>query len=71
MGEDEVAYTEPPAQTLEKLGSMPSPPGHVTQLLVAWDHGDRNALDNLIWKRKSTPGSAHTTAQRATWKCRQ
>ena len=27
---------------------MPSPPGHVTQLLVAWDHGDRNALENLV-----------------------
>ena len=27
---------------------MASPPGHVTQLLLAWDDGDRHALENLV-----------------------
>jgi DNA-directed RNA polymerase specialized sigma24 family protein len=27
---------------------MASPPGHVTQLLLAWSKGDRDALENLV-----------------------
>jgi DNA-directed RNA polymerase specialized sigma24 family protein len=27
---------------------MASPPAHVTQLLLAWGEGDRDALENLV-----------------------